>query len=252
MEQAKNSFDSIELVETIATRNVARYYIGKLDEKTYLVKELYYDCDYFMDAAKNSANTLDHPNILKFLGTVGDNKIVMEYAGTGNLQAMVKEKGYAPEWKSVLKIATEMCNALSFAHENNHLHGTLTPDSVLFDQDGNVKVDDFNLSKPNKFEMTSTGGFVWDAPEVVNGEACTKASDVFVFGILIWHMVFRGDMPRRTPMLGFGINATPYGAKLPVDCPAGFWKLICDCIETEPGSRPTFDEIRERLATINA
>src|SRR6185295_10899666 len=86
-----------------------------------------------------SIGALNHPNICT-LFDVGPNFLVMEYV-----------EGEAPQGplplEDVLRIARQIADALSEAHEKGITHRDLKPANVKIKPDGTVKVLDFGLAK---------------------------------------------------------------------------------------------------------
>lgn len=86
-----------------------------------------------------------------------------------------------------------------YLHTRNPVivHRDMKSPNLLVTNDWVVKVADFNLSKlvaENKGqESAMTTKFNinprWCAPEVLEGETATPASDVFSFGVVMWEML---------------------------------------------------------------
>ncbi len=102
----------------------------------------------FLSNAKTAAQ-LKHTSIIQVFDAVSqDDNIyfVMEYMDGQVLSAMLeKEKVLEP--KTALKIGLAIAHALQDAWDNKQiLHGDLTPDNIMLDKDGNIKVADLGLA----------------------------------------------------------------------------------------------------------
>ena len=88
--------------------------------------------------------TLSHPSIVQVFDQgvhEGQSYAVFEYAGGGTLAQRLEGGGLdAPTARAV---AAEVTAALAYAHAQGIAHGSLSPESVLFDAEGNAKVAGF-------------------------------------------------------------------------------------------------------------
>jgi eukaryotic-like serine/threonine-protein kinase len=66
----------------------------------------------------------------------------------------------------------------------------LKPENILITFDENPKVADFGLSKllDESIDISIIGTAQYTAPEILNGEAVTKKSDIYSFGILMFEL----------------------------------------------------------------
>ena len=85
-------------------------------------------------------------------------------------------------------------------HHLGAVHRDLTPDNILLDKRGVVRVVDFGLATfadPRLgFAPGSMGRFTYMAPETLHGRS-TPASDVYSLGLLMYEL-FTGGGPHRT------------------------------------------------------
>ena len=127
----------------------------------------------------------------------------------------------------------------------------LKPDNVGFTADGCLKLFDFGLvtcvksrqSINDSYKMTGyTGSLRYMAPEVALREPYTEKVDVYSFGIMVWQMA-----KDKVPFTGMGkkafIENVVVGGlrpKLDKSWPSGFCRLLTDCWQRDPSSRPSF------------
>ncbi len=136
----------------------------------------------------NLLKPLTHKHIAKIYGTSKNDRtyiIVMEYLNGGALQDRLI---VATPWDEALRTLREICLGLSFAHQNNIIHGNLRPSNILYDENGLVKLTDFGLdehyndgAKRNWYKLQS--------------EDKTKRTDIYSAGIILYQLL-TGSLPR--------------------------------------------------------
>ncbi|QUL36759.1 serine/threonine-protein kinase [Erythrobacter sp. JK5] len=139
---------------------------------------------------------LNHSHIARLFdgGATPDGQpyIVMERIDGIPLLAWIGAK--APDEKQKLNLFIQICEAAGYAHRNLIVHRDLTPANVLIDQDGQAKLIDFGIARPDGEEAevigaaparaaTLTPGYA--APERMSGAAATVLSDVFSAGRML-------------------------------------------------------------------
>ena len=102
----------------------------------------------FMREARNLAG-LHHDNIVNVFEVIETNNtvyIVMEYMNGGSLDELIASKGHLSEYEAVEKMH-KLCSAVAFMHDNRMLHLDIKPKNVMLDEDDNLYLIDFGLSK---------------------------------------------------------------------------------------------------------
>ena len=77
------------------------------------------------------------------------------------------------------------------------------------------------------------------APEVLLGERCTMAADIYSLGIMLIELTTQTPVQRRG---GWSLPDTPH-----TDCPLAVVELILECISADPRLRPTSAAVFQRL-----
>ncbi|MEO6726485.1 MAG: serine/threonine-protein kinase, partial [Blastocatellia bacterium] len=155
-----------------------------------------------------AASALNHPNILTIyeIGEIGDKHfIVSEYIDGQTLRELLA-KGRLPV-KDEVRIAIQIADALSAAHEAGIVHRDIKPENVMLRRDGYVKVLDFGLAKltERRWLQGTTNVAVGDlgqtnpgavmgtirymSPEQALGQEVDARSDLFSFGVLLYELI---------------------------------------------------------------
>ena len=148
------------------------------------------------------ASRLAHPNVVAVLdfGQTRDGVfyLVMELVEGQTLQAVLERKGRL-ELPRMLRIATQICDALESAHALPIMHRDLKPANVMVLPHGRdlVKVLDFGLAKSLSTDdtggtMTGTGALLgtpaFMPPEIANGVAADHRADLYSLGCIMYAM----------------------------------------------------------------
>ena len=104
-----------------------------------------------------------------------------------------------------LNIVAQLCDGLSYAHEQGVVHRDVKPDNVFILEDGSVKLLDFGIAKLTSSSLTRQGDVLGSAsymsPEQVGGsDSVDGRADVFSTGVMLYelltgHKPFEADAP---------------------------------------------------------
>ncbi len=152
---------------------------------------------------------LQHPNIAHIydggITKDGSPYLVMEFIDgvpidtySNNNKLTIKDR---------LVLFQEVCSAVHYAHKNLIVHRDLKAQNIYVTKEGIVKILDFGIAKLLNPELqhvsgveTLTGQRAWTphyaAPEQVNGETVTIATDIYALGILLHHLL-TGSYPHH-------------------------------------------------------
>lgn len=159
--------------------------------------------DRFIQEAK-AASALNHPNILTVyeIGEVeGTHYIATELIGGMTLREYLSN--YTPISRgTVLRIASQLADALVDAHEAGIIHRDIKPENIMVRRDGYVKLLDFGLAKlaeeaPQTLlagQVDTTPGLVmgtvsYMSPEQARGKKLDPRSDIFSLGVVLYEML---------------------------------------------------------------
>ncbi|KAG8981122.1 hypothetical protein FRC05_004022 [Tulasnella sp. 425] len=140
---------------------------------------------------------LQHPHILKYLGTFqrdGHLYFVSPFIENGTLVE------YIVLHPSVnrIKLVCDTAGAISYLHAQGVVHGDIKASNLLVGDEGQVLLCDFGLTKTTDLSTTTAmkgiGSLRWQSPELWDGGSKCFKSDVYAFGMTIAE-VLTGDVP---------------------------------------------------------
>ncbi|KAF5833115.1 hypothetical protein DUNSADRAFT_10665 [Dunaliella salina] len=193
--------------------------------------------------------------------------LVLEYCDRSSLRDALDAGAFlAPNglnYAAQLDCAMDMAKAMLHLHCNNVLHLDLKTRNILLSSscaEGKgviCKVSDFGLSvcMENMETHVSSlfqGTLTHMAPEVMLKGTCSKASDVYAFGIVLWELFTCGSPFHGVPpaLLGHLIVKEGKRPAWPPVVPKGYKDLVEECWDQNPDARPTFEVILQRLLAL--
>ncbi|MBX5482313.1 MAG: serine/threonine protein kinase, partial [Myxococcaceae bacterium] len=229
---------------------------------------------FFQEA--RTVNRINHPHIVEISDFIEDTDdegrprawCVMEFLEGETLTAMLA-RGPMP-LERALRIADQVCRALSAAHGVGVIHRDLKPDNIVITRgpDGRdfAKVLDFGVAKlmmpdpaiqaVETHEGVIVGTPRYMPPEQAAGLEVDPRADIYGVGCLLYEMfagrpafdgtsfahlmarIITAPPPPLGPMTASGEPLAPE-----------LRTLVLQCLEKDPDLRPqSFDEVRARLA----
>ena len=207
------------------------------------------------------ASQLSHPNTISVLdfGQLPDGRLftAMELVRGHTLGRELRAKGPFP-LDRIIRIGTQICDALEAAHGARIVHRDLKLDNVMLLERGNdlIKVLDFGLAKTidDKSTQATAAGIVvgtprYIAPETAMTGKSSPASDMYALGVML------GELALATPLwegvslsviLKDQLQPAPILGRIPQPLRSVCARLL-DVNETR---RPTATETRGMLQQI--
>jgi eukaryotic-like serine/threonine-protein kinase len=216
----------------------------------------------FLREARTTAATT-HPNIVTVheIDEVDDvTFIIMELVEGRTLRSVID--GHPMPIPEALRIATEIAEGLTRAHQAHIVHRDLKPDNVIVGADGHPRILDFGLAKliehqqealrsqlsqekTRSIEITGEGTILgtvaYMSPEQARGDVIDARSDIFSFGVVLYEMV-TGRVPfpghnRIETMAAILHKPAVAASRLNADVPSPLEDILGKCLEKNPGGR---------------
>lgn len=177
---------------------------------------------------------LQHPHILPVFDygeAEGFTYIVMPFAQSGTLADLLKARRL--NYAEIRRIATQIGDALGYAHARGMIHRDVKPSNVLIDERGNCLLTDFGLARMSEATsmLTSSGAIMgtpaYMSPEQGRGGLVDGRSDIYALGIILYEMV---------------TGRVPYSAETPI---AIVFKHIQDPLPPARNFAPDLSEALE-------
>src|SRR3954454_19673952 len=177
-----------QIDRTVAVKTVSLWGQEPEEEKEFRLR--------FMNEAQ-AAGRLHHSGIVGVFD-VGENPengdpfLVLEYVPGETLNRVLgREKKLA--LVTALQMASEIADALEYAHGQGVVHRDIKPANILVPKDGHAKIADFGIAKLNLAHFTLPGRVLgtpaYMAPEQLSGEGVDGRSDLFSLGVILYVMV---------------------------------------------------------------
>jgi serine/threonine protein kinase len=227
---------------------------------------------------------LKGPNLCQLLDCIEEDGLLLislEHVDGPALDDYLREHGPLPI-SEVIAIMTQVCTAMSAAHQCDVIHRDLKPSNVLIegvrrdgeaDSDGaplsflrelRVRVVDFGLAKMVAGDMTGTaltevdmifGTPDYMSPEQVAGDELDHRSDIYSAGVMLYEMV-AGRVPFDTPgplttMAAHLNQEAPMPSSVAPDrsIPRGLERCIMRALSKSPAARQaTAAELAQAIA----
>ncbi|MGA7218056.1 MAG: protein kinase [Candidatus Sulfotelmatobacter sp.] len=224
-----------------------------------------------MEREAKAISALQHANIctLHDIGTQnGTDFLVMEYLEGQTLAERLKKDPLPLD--QVLRIGTEIAQALEKAHQRGIIHRDLKPANIMLTKAG-AKLMDFGLAKPevaigsqavgaftpstptmNLASLTSAsspltqkgsivGTFQYMAPELLQGAEADARSDLFSFGCVLYEMItgrraFEGKSQLSVFSAILEKDPDPVSASQPL-APPMLDRVVSACLAKDPADR---------------
>jgi serine/threonine protein kinase len=208
-----------------------------------------------------------HPLILGYISDTSDHNsaIVTEFAGNGSLANHLSPAEFPLSGANrITRIIVGIALAMRFLHSRYFIHFDLKPDNILLDWDWNVRIADFgqsislnnakipSMTHPNEKDDVPFVDSYYFAPECYD-HRYSQRSDVFSFRLILYELltgqpVFSKEL---TPLeIAFKVAVKYALPDIPKFVLPSARELITECWAKEPGDRPSFNEIVDRLKEL--
>jgi serine/threonine protein kinase len=183
---------------------------------------------------------------------------VTEFASNGSIESIISriQKGDVLSFwthNNISCIIVGIVLGMKYLHSLNIIHRDLKPGNLLIDENIRVRICDFGTAV---FEdcgtTTAVGTFNYISPETLEDAPPTKKVDVFAFGLILFELlVGESVFPKSASIFGITkLHGKGFRPKIPSSVSPPIANLIRSCWAIDPESRPSFEEIYERLEQL--
>lgn len=189
--------------------------------------------------------SLTHPNMVQVYesGEAGGvHFIAMEFVEGQDLKRYLREHGPLPP-AEVVRIATQVCEVLDYAHRRGIIHRDIKPQNILLRHDGTVKVTDFGIARAlSAVTITQTGTVLGSvqylSPEQARGQTVGRAADIYALSVVLFEMLtgelpFAGDSPIAIAMAHVH-DTPPYPRRLNPEIPSALEAVVLKGLAKQP------------------
>src|SRR5688572_297687 len=199
------------------------------------------------------AAQLQHPHIVPLLTAGEDGDLLyytMPYVSGESLRARLEEKGRLSV-RDVVRILTDVVDALAYAHAHGVMHRDIKPGNVLT-QRSHALVTDFGVAKALSAALplagSTTSGMAIGAPaymapvQLAADPAAVHRVDIYAVGLLAYELLtgeapFTGSSPAATMAAQLTRDPAPLATIRP-DVPAALSEIVTRCLSKDPEGRP--------------
>ncbi|MCH8223696.1 MAG: protein kinase, partial [Chloroflexi bacterium] len=215
--------------------------------------------------AQAMARLGDNPNIMPIFDLGEENGqpyMVGPLMGGGDVEALIEDaEDGRLSLEDALRIASEICHGLEFAHSKSIIHRDLKPGNVWLTDDGTARIGDFGLALSlDRSRLTQekmmVGTVSYMPPEQATGGEVTPRSDLYSLGAMLYEMVtgrppFMGD--DEIAIIGQHINTPPVAPSWHnPSLPQTLDSLIMRLLSKNPAERPeSAAEVLQALEAID-
>ena len=203
---------AFRIVRELGRGGMGRVFLGERDdgqfEQRAAIKLIQHDAPglirRFLEERRILA-LLEHPNIARLMDggvtTDGLPYFAMELVEGEPIDRYCELHDLSLEQR--LALFADVCDAVTYAHQQLVIHRDLKPSNILVTPDGQVKLLDFGIAKlltprDGARDVTHTQFQImtpeFAAPEQVRGQAVSTATDVYSLGVLLY-MLLSGERP---------------------------------------------------------
>jgi serine/threonine protein kinase/uncharacterized cupredoxin-like copper-binding protein len=208
----------------------------------------------FLEEGRALAMFHGHPGIasvMTFFRQNGTSYLVMKYEDGITLQQYLKEHGGRIDFKMAMSVAMPVMDALRAVHQEGILHRDISPDNIIINRNGQIKILDFGSAKRDMtshdrtLQITLKRGYSPEEQYRGNGRQ-GRWTDVYAVGATFYHAITGTRPPDALERLDHD-TLQPFG-QLGVQVPKNSEKALMKALAIRAPDR--FQTIEEFQSAI--
>ncbi|XP_075463030.1 tyrosine-protein kinase receptor UFO-like isoform X2 [Ascaphus truei] len=214
----------------------------------------------------------DHLNVMRLIGVCLQNTenegypspvVILPFMKHGDLHSFLlySRLGETPVFlptQTLVKFMTDIASGMDYLSSKNFIHRDLAARNCMLNENMNVCVADFGLSKKIYNGDYYRQGRIakmpvkWIAIESLADRVYTTKSDVWSFGVTMWEIATRGQTPYPGVENSEIYDYLRQGNRLkqPPDCLDGLYELMSSCWLLNSKERLSFETLHGELERI--
>lgn len=220
----------------------------------------------FANEIGRMASMQPHENLVLLYGVTtlenGDIAAVVEYCAHGAcVDALYGAKARTWTDDELIRVAHGAASGIAHLHRLGIIHRDIAARNVLLTVNDVAKVADFGMSRAmdegNTYYEQPTvqkvGPLKWMAPEQMERQVYSKASDVFSFGVLLFE-IFAREVPWSGVNNIMACQKVLNGERMKLSkrLPRSMRRLMLGCWAQQPKDRPRMSSVQKEIADLLA
>ena len=188
-----------KIIKRIGRGGCGAVYLVQKENKYYALKKITDLTEEEIENYQKILNVLFNIKseyIIRYYESIIENDclyIIMEYGGVIDLKKYIlKQENSLINEKIIKDIIIQICKGLQEIHKNKFIHRDLTPDNIFMDNNNNIKIGDFGVSKilttTQNYTKSKAGKFKYLAPEIIKDEKYNNKVDIYSLGCVIYEL----------------------------------------------------------------
>lgn len=202
-----------------------------------------------------------HPfclNLVNFSFEIDQPIIITPLMSNGNIYDFIKDDNKELSTQKNCSIYA-LYSTMDFLHKAGIIHRDLKPQNIFIDNDKNICIADFGLSRKvfQNIYLTfeSMGTPLYMAPKLIEGESYTNTVDVYAFGVIYYQffstkMILKGQkkQPKDPNSFMFKVGN---GARFvqPTNMSTKQYDFYKECTLQDLDKRPSFEKLAKKFET---
>ena len=205
---------------------------------------------------------IKHRNVVSLVGVVTKGEpymVLLQFCEHGSLDSFLKKHTGMLDLSLLarLQIARDVCEGCCYLSENGFIHRDIAARNVLIGSDWICKLADFGMTRAmedsNYYIQGERGKLPvrWSAPEVMENGKFSERSDVWAYGIVLYEVFTRGEIPYKgwSNQKVWQKVTAGYRLEAPPNTPEDAFAIMTSTWEPY-ALRPTFKELSPRVQKL--